>query len=156
MLSDVSLGERPARLETARACAETRRTLSLYRRALTAPAPNPEPSCAERRAVLAVLILTLTTLTLATLTLTLTRCAESRAVLAAGGVESLDMLLLERPGALAGVRVRVRDRVRGRDRGRGRVRLGPVHRRPLALRLLGRRLALRQAPVGLLARALHV
>ena len=30
VLSDVSVGERPARLETARACAETRRTLSLY------------------------------------------------------------------------------------------------------------------------------
>ena len=83
VLSDVSVGERPARLETARACAESSRTLSLYRRALTDPAPNPEP-----------------------------RCAESRAVLAAGGVESLDMLLLERPGALGGVRVWVRVRVR--------------------------------------------
>ena len=141
MLSDVSLGERPARLETARACAETRRTLSLYRRALTAPAPNPEHSCAERRAVLAVLILTLATLTLATLTLTLTRCAESRAVLAAGGVESLDMLLLERPGALAGVRVRARDRVRGRGRGRGRLlglACGGLAREPRARAQRGR------------------
>ena len=106
VLSDVSVGERPARLETARACAETSRTLSLYRRALTDPSPNPEP-----------------------------RCAESRAVLAAGGVESLDMLLLERPGALGGVRVRVGVRSRGRSRGmsRGKGRGRGIGRVGLAL-----------------------
>ena len=56
VLSDVSVGERPARLETARAC------------------------------------------------------AASRATLAAGGVESLDMLLLERPGGGCGA-------IRGQWRG---------------------------------------